>query len=255
MESKKSFEQPEAKLHFLDYWRILRIRKTVIIAVFLLVALTTTLVTFILPESYASTVRIAVEKDAPDIASFGSAERAVQVWDPYWIQTQFEKIQSKLILYQVITNLNLNRKWAERFKEEGELRTEVTYQLLKNQISVSQTRNTSLIEIKVYSEDRNEAANLANEIARVYKESRLNRWKDVSEKGIAKLEEELAKVNRDYTNRQAEVDELKERLEIPDAEYQPGFSVTTDLDRLRSQQARRDEAAWAAGSQAPHLRR
>ena len=34
----------ETKLHFLDYWRIIRIRKTVILAVFLLVVITATLV-------------------------------------------------------------------------------------------------------------------------------------------------------------------------------------------------------------------
>ena len=68
MEANKSFNAPEVKLHFLDYWRIIRIRKTVILAVFLLVSITTTLVTFILPPKYSSTVRIAVEKDATDIA-------------------------------------------------------------------------------------------------------------------------------------------------------------------------------------------
>ena len=61
MDSTKSFDAPELKLHFLDYWRIIRIRKTVILAVFLLVAITTTLVTFILPPTFASTVRIAFE--------------------------------------------------------------------------------------------------------------------------------------------------------------------------------------------------
>ena len=35
--SKPTFNAPEIKLHFLDYWRIIRIRKTVILAVFLLV--------------------------------------------------------------------------------------------------------------------------------------------------------------------------------------------------------------------------
>jgi len=37
----------ETKLHFLDYWRIIRIRKTVILAVFLPRRITATLVTFI----------------------------------------------------------------------------------------------------------------------------------------------------------------------------------------------------------------
>jgi len=58
----------ETKLHFLDYWRIIRIRKTVILAVFLLVVITATLVTFILPESYASLARIKVERDQSDIS-------------------------------------------------------------------------------------------------------------------------------------------------------------------------------------------
>ena len=50
METTKNFETPEeAKLHFLDYWRIIRVRKAVVLAVFLLVTITTALVTFILP--------------------------------------------------------------------------------------------------------------------------------------------------------------------------------------------------------------
>src|SRR5919109_2545850 len=95
----------ETKLHFLDYWRIIRIRKTVILAVFLLVLLTTTAVTFILPESYMSTVRIAVEKDTSDIAPLMGLPPSGQ-YDPYFIQTEFEKIRSKKVLYQVIEELD-----------------------------------------------------------------------------------------------------------------------------------------------------
>src|SRR5216683_2091515 len=97
----KSFNAPEVKLHFLDYWRIIRIRKTVILAVFLLVAITTTVVTFILPESFASTVKIKVDKDAGDVGGL-NGERQYQGFDPYWIQDQFEMIQSKAVLYRVI---------------------------------------------------------------------------------------------------------------------------------------------------------
>src|SRR5512147_783054 len=122
MEATKTFDTPETKLHFLDYWRIIRVRKTVILAVFLLVAITTTVVTFILPPTWASTARISVQKDTTDIASM-SGSPSFSGFDPYWIQTEFEKIQSKLILYQVITNLDLNRKWGEKFKE-GSLPTE-----------------------------------------------------------------------------------------------------------------------------------
>src|SRR5437763_16691514 len=89
----------ETKLHFLDYWRIIRIRKTVILAVFLLVVLTTTAVTFILPQSWSSTVRIAVEKDVSDINPIGFAQNN-SAYDPFFIQTEFEKIRSRTVLYK-----------------------------------------------------------------------------------------------------------------------------------------------------------
>src|SRR6266508_4560539 len=111
MEAAKTSSSPvEPKLHFLDYWRIIRIRKTVIMAVFLLVVLTTTAVTLILPESWASTVRISVEKDVSDIAPLGFQQYSAQTIDPFFIQTEFEKIRSKKVLHKVIENLKLNEK-------------------------------------------------------------------------------------------------------------------------------------------------
>jgi uncharacterized protein involved in exopolysaccharide biosynthesis len=129
-----TFNAPEVKLHFLDYWRIIRIRKTVILAVFLLVTITTTVVTFWMPKMYSSTVRVRVEKDAPDVALMGERQYGGGGYDPYWMTTEFETIQSKSILYQVITNLDLNKKWASKYGEENELRTDITYQILKGAV-------------------------------------------------------------------------------------------------------------------------
>ena len=107
MDPLKVSPPPETKLHFLDYWRIIRIRKTVILAVFLLVVITATLLTFTLPESYSSTARIKIERDAPDIS--GIMERGGNMpYDPYFMQTEFELIQSDVILGKVIDELELN---------------------------------------------------------------------------------------------------------------------------------------------------
>src|SRR2546423_649976 len=173
MDPLKLTAPQETKLHFLDYWRIIRVRKTVILAVFLLVVITTTLVTFILPVSYSSMVRMAVEKDMPDIPGLGERQTSLG-YDPYFLQTEFEKIQSKSVLYKVIDNLKLNEKWGERYNGGNRLRPEDTFLLLKRQIDVRQSRNTSLIEIRVYSEDNAEAAKIANEIANVYRTNRIN---------------------------------------------------------------------------------
>src|SRR5437762_4530007 len=111
MDPLKIAPTQETKLHFLDYWRIIRIRKTVILAVFLLVVITATLVTFILPESFASTARIKVEHDQSDIQGITSPG-IMAGYDPYFIQTEFELIQSEVILGKVIDDLNLNVEWG-----------------------------------------------------------------------------------------------------------------------------------------------
>src|SRR5271165_4370194 len=100
MDSSKAQPPPETKLHFLDYWRIIRIRKTVILAVFLLVVITATIVTFILPESYSSMARIKVERDVTDVTGVegGAPAAGMSSYDPYFIQTEFEVIQSQVIL-------------------------------------------------------------------------------------------------------------------------------------------------------------
>jgi capsular exopolysaccharide synthesis family protein len=241
METTKSFDAPEARLHFLDYWRIIRVRKTVILAVFLLVAITTTLVTFILPPTFASAARISVSKDASDIPGMGGGQ-AYNPFDPYWVQTEFEKIQSKAVLYSVITNLELNRKWGEKFKE-GELRTDITYKLLKRSINVVQPRGTSLIEIKVLNDDATEASQIANAIAESYKQARIAKWRASSGEGLAKLEEEMAKHTANVTNLQFEVDELKIKLGITDVEAaQGGISPTLEPETLRKLEAERISA-------------
>ena len=238
-DTTRSFDTPEVKLHFLDYWRIVRIRKTVILAVFLLIALTTTLVTFILPEAYSSTARIQVEKEAPDVTAFGERAYYAQPYDPYWIQTEFEKIQSKTVLYRVITNLNLNQIWAKKYKETGKLSEDVSFLILKSMLDVRQSRNTSLIEIRVVSENAVEAAEIANTIAKVYRETRLQKRGEVTGEGIKILKGELDKQDRKVKEKRDEVDELKTRLKISDVEAQSSFQTPTlepeTLRRLESE--------------------
>src|SRR6516162_3442702 len=141
----------EAKLHFLDYWRIIRIRKTVILAVFLLVVITATLVTVILPESFSSTARIKVERDQSDITGL-QGPQGFAGYDPYFIQTEFEVIQSQLILEPVIKDLNLNEAWGKKYGDGLPLKTDETMTLIKSRLALRPVRNTSLIEITVFGD-------------------------------------------------------------------------------------------------------
>lgn len=217
-EEKTFTPAPEVALHFLDYWRIIRIRKTVILAVFLLVALTTTLVTFILPESYSSMVKISIEKEAPDAYAFGGPGYGGVSYDPYAIQTEFQRIQSKPVLYRVIEELKLQEEWGRKFKSPTPLSREVAYNILRGMIDVRQSHNSSLVEIHAFSDSKEEAAALANKVAEVYALVRIESRNKITEGGIEQLKKELAKRDAAITNQQNKVNKLRVDLNISDYE-------------------------------------
>src|SRR3954466_319030 len=205
----------DSKLHFLDYWRIIRIRKTVILAVFLLVVITTTAVTFILPESYMSMARIEVQKDATDITPLMPNQQSAS-YDPYFLQTEFEKIRSQWVLLPVIDNLHLDEVWSKRFHTETKLKKMEAFALLKRQVDVQQARNTSLIEVRAYSEDKQEAADIANEVVRVYSERRLEQKAGASQRGIMALQTKYKDLSDTVTAKEKDVDDLRKALKISD---------------------------------------
>jgi polysaccharide biosynthesis transport protein len=216
MDPLKVSPTQETKLHFLDYWRIIRLRKTVILAVFLLVVITATLVTFILPESYSSTARIKVERDQSDI--MGMMERNVgPMYDPYFIQTEFELIQSEVILSNVVAELDLNRTWGKKYKDGESLKSQESIDLLKKVMKLSPTRNTSLIEITVFDDKPDQAARIANAVAEAYKNHRQNQRKQLSEGGIEALERRFLAQQEKVKAAQTNVDRLRRELNIADA--------------------------------------
>jgi len=216
MDPLKVSPPPETKLHFLDYWRIIRIRKTVILAVFLLVVITATLVTFILPESYSSTARIKIERDAPDIS--GIMERGGNMpYDPYFMQTEFELIQSDVILGKVIDELDLNKEWGRKYGSGEPFKTSETKRILKNRIGLRFVRNTSLIEISFSSEKAEEAARIANAVAEAYKAHRLEQRMQLSKGGIIALQERFEEQEAKIRKAQTNVDDLRTKLNISDA--------------------------------------
>jgi polysaccharide biosynthesis transport protein len=249
MEAPKTNNPAETKLHFLDYWRIIRIRKTVIAAVFLLVVLTTTAVTLILPESWSSTVRISVEKDISDIAPLGFQQSSAQTIDPFFIQTEFEKIRSKKVLHKVIENLRLNEKWAERYNNGLPLKTFETFSILKGKIDVRQTRNTSLIEIHVFSDAKlkpaQEAADIANEIANVYKTNRVELKREQALGAIETLKQERIKHEKEVEEAQAYADRLRKELKISDIAEASGVASTLEPETLRRLEGARIEVESA----------
>jgi beta-lactamase regulating signal transducer with metallopeptidase domain len=195
------------------------------------------------PVRYQSMVRIAVEKDVTDVDPLGRTQSPMQ-FDPYFMQTEFERIQSKSILDPVIKDLELCTRWA---KDYGELTLALqeARQLLRKNLDVRQSRNTSLIEIRVFSKRRDEAAEIANKIATTYRESRKKLKSDRAKAGIWALDEQLKIHDGKVKALQESVDDMRAKLHVEDwlADTQrEGLPATREQENQRRLESERVSA-------------
>ncbi|MDA7915872.1 polysaccharide biosynthesis tyrosine autokinase [Verrucomicrobia bacterium] len=233
----------DSGLHFLDYWRIIRIRKWQILGIFLLVVTTATFVALLQPKGYTSTVRMMVKKDIKDAQGVSASVSDFNAgFDPYFIQTQFEMIQSQEILYKVIEELGLNVTWAKRYGSPVTFETKETFVFLSKQINVTQTRNTEYLQVQMVSVDPEEAALIANRIAEIYKEHRIASRRDRLLKGIATLERDKENHREAVGEMQAKLDKM--RVELGISEFSPegtSAGMTLEPETLRRLEAARIE--------------
>jgi capsular exopolysaccharide synthesis family protein len=201
METNVEPQSQNSSLHFLDYWRVIRSRKEIILAVALLVVITGTAYTFTLPKIFRSSALIKVNTEQLDVDVWGG-QVGGPTYDPYFLRTQFQVIQSRPILYAVAERLNLAEVWGD----EEKLPREVVYNILKRSLSVNQHRDTSLIAVSCSREIAEEAARIANEVAEVYRDKRL----DVKEKEMRNAIDVMA---REMQKQQDRVDMAEQELE------------------------------------------
>src|SRR2546427_6379260 len=86
------------------------------LAIWGFVFITATLITFILPESYASTARVKVEPGP------GISEQQLSAFVP----TERDVIGSEIVLRRAIEALNLNERWGEKYAGGERLKTQET---------------------------------------------------------------------------------------------------------------------------------
>jgi capsular exopolysaccharide synthesis family protein len=196
--------------HFFDYVRILSVRWPLVLTVFLLVSISTAVITFLMPKQYESTALIQVQENA-DFEIFQS--KGPSSIDPRFTTTQFEIIRSKEILKPVIDKLGLAQKWAERYELKS---PERVYIKLQKMLTLEELRNTNLISISVLSPDKEEAAEIANAVAKEYQEARIREQQGWVGKSLASLRDEVDK-QRDKTEQQrAKAAEIRVKNQIND---------------------------------------
>ena len=194
MESVKFPAESEGKAHFLDYWRVVRIRMPLIFLVFLLVVGTASVVTYLMPRQYMSSVSMQIKESDTSLRLFG--QEAGERFDPRFMTTQFEIIQKKEILYPVIALLQLDRKWKASSKD-------LAYSMLRKRLDIREVRNTELVQISIFDQDRTQAADIANAIAEEYQRRRIAEAQQWVSRSLVQLRDEVGK-------QREKVEELRE---------------------------------------------
>src|SRR5262249_23930209 len=126
-------------------------------------------------------------------------------YDPYFIQTTFEIIQSDRVLSNVVAGLNLDAKWA---KSGEKLEPSEATAMLKQRLNLHAVPNTELIEIGVKDGDPQEAADLANAVAISYSNYRAEARRAIETNQVAVLEQQYAQLAKDIQSSQKKVDRL-----------------------------------------------
>jgi uncharacterized protein involved in exopolysaccharide biosynthesis len=118
-------------------------------------------VLFSLPKTYVAQTRIEVITKPTAVAAPKEGH------DPYFIQSEFEKIRSSVVLTRAYRELRANSDFRNFPRPPGQDDTIIARGLLAG-LEVRQTRNTSLFEIRYADRDPQNAAVVANTIARAY---------------------------------------------------------------------------------------
>ncbi|MGZ5021145.1 MAG: GumC family protein, partial [Chthoniobacterales bacterium] len=241
----------ETKLHFLDYWRVIRVRWVLILLAFFLVLLTAAIVTYFQPREYQSSVFIEVKSTAQNVRIFDTTNPNVPIHDPQLAPTVFQVIQRTGVLYPVIEELKLQDKWA---KNGIRPTREQAYQRLRNKLQVDEVRNTDLLQISVFSTDPQEAADIANKIVAVYQDTRVEEEKEIMNRAVLSMNEEVSKQQKKVDDASADVARIRDQEGIVDLNPEGTEDAQTPLNTIvLKQETEVNEAETKASSLATQL--
>lgn len=237
-------QHQQENLHFLDYWHVIVTRKEVVIAVALLVILAGILVTFSMNKVYMASCVIKVEEERPDLPVFSQEMRR---FDPLFLRTQFEVIQSGPVIEEVVRRLNLNETLGRAYgyyDTLGEASLAYTHKLVAKRMKVQQYRDTNLIEIQFYIDAPKGrapqmAAEIADEVATVYRDLTVRRTRDTTERALEALYESLQDQRDIVAKAEQKVSDILQKHKLTIVTFNAGTdSELTKMSVTQLEQAR-----------------
>jgi uncharacterized protein involved in exopolysaccharide biosynthesis len=164
---------------------------------------------------YQATTRI--QMDATQRDAVGDAW-GPDVYDPFFIESEFQVIQSQIILDQVIVSLHLVVKWNKEYVGGLPLSISKTREQLKQRLSLRADQKKELIDISFTDKDPVEAAQIVNAIAQAYHDFRIVEYRREVIQGLAILEDANRKEEADIKAGQEDLAQMRKKLNFTDPE-------------------------------------
>jgi succinoglycan biosynthesis transport protein ExoP len=201
-------------LHFHEYFKVIRNRLWVIFTIFTLTVLSGYYVTNeVLQKTYSATSEIKIlPRLVTPIATPSSAKIEGEVGTQEF-QNEFEVITSPDVLSPIITDLQLDKVWAKRFKlplETMPMQDALGY--LTGILHLDYKRGTSIITISVSGEVPRECSDIANAVANRYKTMRDVAEETLSNSGIGVLKDQIAQQEKVVQDQTTSVEAMRQDL-------------------------------------------
>lgn len=197
--SLSSPKQTEAILHAQDYMQVLRSRWKTILFVFLLVFVSSAVITKMMTPKYMSgmTFEIKQPRDLINVAVGGEGNPIAAMADGgAYMQTQFEILVSQQNLIAVANKLDLPNEW--------QMDETTAANVLMGMIRVMPRKNTNLVDITVTTNDPRVSQQVCQAVVDCYKELREEKENAVINEAINKRYEVL-RSRQDELERKADV--------------------------------------------------
>jgi uncharacterized protein involved in exopolysaccharide biosynthesis len=172
------------------------------------------------PNEYCATTKIRVEPDHDD--SF----------DPYFIQTTFEIIQSDVVLSNVVGSLNLNEELGKKFDNGKLFATDESINWLRRHLKFSPIRMTKMIAISFTSHDPDESAKVADAVANAYLEYRRETQEQFAGAGLKAMQDQYEYDEKQILLEQTDLERLRQKF---------GIQNSSSTNRTPAQQPYWDE--------------
>jgi polysaccharide biosynthesis transport protein len=183
------------------------------------------------PKSYQATTKLKLEQ-----RDWVSTNKLHNPYDPRIIPAEYQLIKSDAILGKAIENLQLGDLWGKRYKHGVPLKTNESLALLRTKTEIQMIPQSTVIQIRVTSEEPEETAKIGNEISRVYRDYRQAERKAVSAEKLGALKKQWLEQSQKLAEAEDTLKKLRFEIQMSQA---TNPVIVLDSNGLQSLQHKR----------------